>query len=72
MSYENLFVVTFFHPSDLDAKVPRVVGPFPAIEAAEEFDRKLRATWPSGEEVDVAIVQVEATDPIEDLLKHRD
>ena len=38
MSYENLWVVAFFHPAELDAKVPRVVGPFPAAEAAEDFD----------------------------------
>ena len=70
VSYENLWVVTFFHPADLDAKTPRVVGPFPAVEAAEEFDRDLRASWPNDEEPDVTVVQVEATDPIEDLLRH--
>lgn len=70
MSYENLWVVTFFHPADLEAKVPRVVGPFAAIEAAQEFDRKLRAMWPAGEELDVTVVQVEATEPVEDLLQH--
>jgi len=70
VSYENLWVVAFFHPAELDAKVPRVVGPFPAVEAAEEFDRRLRESWPSDEEPVVALVQVEATDPFEDLLKH--
>ena len=70
MSYENLWVVTFFHPADLEAKVPRVVGPFPAVEAAEEFDRRLRAEWPADEEPDVTVVQVEASEPIEDLLRH--
>jgi hypothetical protein len=72
VSYENLWVVTFFHPADLEAKVPRVVGPFPAAEAAEEFDRKLRSVWPDEEELDVTVVQVEATDPIEDLLVHNE
>jgi hypothetical protein len=70
VSYENLWVVAFFHPAELDAKVPRVVGPFPAAEAAEDFDRQLRESWPTDEEPIVAIVQVEATDPIEDLLVH--
>jgi hypothetical protein len=68
VSFETLWVVTFFHPADLDAKVPRVVGPFPAEEAAADFDRQLREAWPSDEEPDVTIVQVETTDPIEDLL----
>lgn len=71
MSYENLWVVAFFHPADLGAKVPRIVGPFPAIEAAEDFDRTLREAWPADEEPVVSIVQVEATAPIEDLLAHR-
>jgi hypothetical protein len=70
VSYENLWVVAFFHPAELDAKVPRIVGPFPAAEAAEDFDRQLRESWPTDEEPIVAIVQVEATDPIEDLLVH--
>jgi hypothetical protein len=70
VSYENLWVVTFFHPADLEAKVPRVVGPFPAAEAAQDFDRELRAAWPADEELDVTVVQVEATEPIEDLLQH--
>ena len=70
MSYENLWVVTFFHPADLEAKVPRVVGLVAAIEAAQEFDRKLRAAWPADEELDVTVVQVEATEPVEDLLQH--
>jgi hypothetical protein len=70
VSYENLWVVTFFHPADLEAKVPRVVGPFPGVEAAQEFDRKLRAAWPHDEELDVTVVQVEATEPVEDLLEH--
>ena len=70
MSYENLWVVAFFHPAELDAKVPRIAGPFPALEVAEDFDRQLRASWPTDEEPVVAIVQVEATDPLEDLLHH--
>jgi hypothetical protein len=70
VSYENLWVVAFFHPSDLGAKVPRIVGPFPAAEAAEAFDRQLRAAWPTDEQPVVSIVQVEATDPVEDLLHH--
>jgi hypothetical protein len=71
VSYENIWVVAFFHPADLGAKVPRVVGPFPAAEAAEEFDRRLRESWPPDEEPVVSIVQVEATEPIEDLLTHQ-
>jgi hypothetical protein len=70
VSYEDLWVVTFFHPADLEAKVPRVVGPFPGVAAAQEFDRKLRAAWPADEELDVTVVQVEATEPVEDLLRH--
>ena len=68
MSFEKLWVVTFFHPADLEAKVPRVVGPFPAAEAAQAFDRKLRAAWPHDEELDVTVVQVESTEPVDDLL----
>jgi hypothetical protein len=70
VSYEDLWVVAFFHPAELQAKVPRIVGPFPAAEAAEDFDRQLRESWPHDEEPIVAIVQVEATDPIADLLVH--
>jgi hypothetical protein len=76
VSYENLWVVAFFHPDDRaaeganGARVPRIAGPFPAAEAAEAFDRRLREAWPDGEEPEVSIVQVEATEPIEDLLRH--
>jgi hypothetical protein len=70
VSYQSLWVVTFSHPSDPDAE-PHVVGPFPDIEPAQDFDRHLRASWPTGDEPNIAVVQVEAPDPISDLLGER-
>jgi hypothetical protein len=67
VAYEDLWVVTYFHPADLEQKTPHVVGPFPAVEPAMDFDRELRAAWPGDEEPDITVVQVESTEPLTDL-----
>jgi hypothetical protein len=67
MSYEDLWIVIF---SPLDSAggsaAPRAVGPFPTLEPAEEFARRLRHEWPG--EVAIEVVQVESTEPISELL----
>ncbi|MEP6598216.1 MAG: hypothetical protein ABJB98_02070 [Actinomycetota bacterium] len=66
MSYQDLWVVTFIHPS-VPERV-RVAGPFPAEETAQEFARRLRAAWQDDEHGVVDLARVESTDPIEELL----
>ncbi|PZS36959.1 MAG: hypothetical protein DLM58_00530 [Pseudonocardiales bacterium] len=67
MTYETLWVVTFTPDWNQTRRV-RAAGPFPAVEAAEEFARKLRADWPAGEEPEIEVVQLEATEPISELI----
>jgi len=67
VTYETLWVVTFTPDWNQTRRV-RAAGPFPAVEAAEEFARKLRADWPAGEEPEIEVVQLEATEPISELI----
>jgi hypothetical protein len=65
MSYEQLWVVGFRTAEDPDRL--RVAGPFPAIEPAQAFDRRLRAEWPD-EDLEAEVLQVESTEPFEELV----
>jgi hypothetical protein len=67
MSYERLWVVTFT-PDWEETRRVRAAGPFPAAEAAEEFARRLRTQWPERDDPEIEVVQVEATEPISDLI----
>ena len=67
MSYEALWVVTFT-PNWEETRRVRAAGPFPAVEAAEGFARKLRAEWPAEEDPEIEVVQLEATEPISELV----
>jgi hypothetical protein len=67
MSYEALWVVTFTPNWDQTRRV-RAAGPFPAVEAAENFARKLRAEWPQDEDPEIEVVQLETTEPISELI----
>ena len=67
MSYEALWVVTFTRNWDQTRRV-RAAGPFPAVEPAEDFARKLRADWPAEENPEIEVVQLEATEPISELI----
>lgn len=67
MSYEALWVVTFTPDWNQTRKV-RAAGPFPAVDAAQAFARKLRADWPTGEDPEIEVVQLEATEPISELI----
>jgi hypothetical protein len=67
MSYEGLWVVTFTPNWDETHRV-RAAGPFPAVEAAQSFARKLRDEWPAGVDPEIEVVQVEATEPIAELI----
>jgi hypothetical protein len=67
MSYEALWVVTFTPNWDQTHRV-RAAGPFPAVEAAEEFARKLRDSWPADGNPEIEVVQIESADPISELI----
>lgn len=67
MSYEALWVVTFTRDWNETRRV-RAAGPFPAVEAAEEFARKLRDEWPADDDPEIEVVELEATEPISDLV----
>jgi hypothetical protein len=67
MSYEALWVVTFTPNWDQTHRV-RAAGPFPAVEAAEEFARTLRDSWPADDSPEIEVVQIESADPISELI----
>ena len=68
MSYEALWVVTFTPNWDETHRV-RAAGPFPALEAAEEFARTLRDSWPADDNPEIEVVQVEAADRVSELIE---
>lgn len=67
MSYEALWIVTFTPDWNSTHRV-RAAGPFPAVEAAEVFARQLRAAWPDPQDPEIEVVQVEAAEPISELI----
>lgn len=67
MSYEALWVVTFT-PSWDETRRVRATGPFPAVEAAQEFARRLRSEWPADGKPEIEVVQLEATEPVSELI----
>ena len=67
MSYEALWVVTFT-PDWNETHRVRAAGPFPAVESAQAFARKLRDSWPEGDDPEIEVVQLESTEPIADLI----
>ncbi|MDP9115883.1 MAG: hypothetical protein M3O28_01160 [Actinomycetota bacterium] len=67
MSYEALWVVTFTPNWDETHRV-RAAGPFPAVEAAQAFARTLREQWPADQNPEIEVVQMEATEPISELI----
>jgi hypothetical protein len=67
MSYEALWVVTFTPDWDQTHRV-RAAGPFPAVEAAEEFARTLRESWPAEDNPEIEVVQIESAEPISELI----
>ena len=67
MSYEALWVVTFT-PDWNETHRVRAAGPFPAVESAQAFARKLLDSWPEGDEPEIEVVQLESTVPIADLI----
>jgi len=67
VAYEALWVVTFT-PDWNETRRVRAAGPFPAAEAAQDFARRLRHEWPDDEEPEIEVVQLEATDPVSDLI----
>ena len=67
MSYEALWIVTFT-PDWNETRRVRAAGPFPAVEAAEEFARVLRDEWPADDDPEIEVVQLEATEPIAELV----
>jgi hypothetical protein len=67
MSYEALWVVTFTPNWEQTHRV-RAAGPFPAVEAAEEFARTLRDSWPAADDPVIEVVQIESADPISELI----
>ncbi|MCW2644959.1 MAG: hypothetical protein QOG22_274 [Pseudonocardiales bacterium] len=67
MGYEALWVVTFTPNWDETRRV-RAAGPFPAVESAQGFARKLRAEWPAGADPEIEVVQLETTEPISELV----
>jgi hypothetical protein len=67
MSYEALWIVTFT-PDWNETRRVRAAGPFPAVDAAEEFARALRDEWPADNDPEIEVVQLEATEPISELI----
>jgi hypothetical protein len=67
MSYEALWIVTFT-PDWNETRRVRAAGPFPAVETAEAFARRLRGAWPELQDPEIEVVQLEATDPISELI----
>ena len=66
MTYEGLWVVTFVDPSD--PQRIRAAGPFPTIEPAEEFARRLRDAWPADEDPEIDVTQLESADSVADVI----
>lgn len=70
MSYEALWIVTFTPNWDETHRV-RAVGPFPAVEVAQEFARRFRGEWPADANPEIEVVQLEAADPVSELIGDR-
>jgi hypothetical protein len=69
MSYEGLWVVTFTPNWNQTHRV-RAAGPFPALEAAEDFARTLRESWPADVNPEIEVVQMESADDVSELIEN--